>query len=140
MNQVPIVIDYFKLEADFQHFLAYSNYGELSDEETERLRTAYTHGGSYDAVSEFGFDIAINAIKKGHRVARAGWNGKGMFLFLVPERVSRAYDSPLNALAEPGAMITRKSYVAIRAADGTIVPWLASQSDLLERDWYIVTN
>jgi hypothetical protein len=138
MNQVPIVIDYFKLEADFQHFLAYSNYGELTEEEQERLRTAYTHGGMYDAISEFGFDLAIKALKKGHKVTREGWNGKDMFLFFVPERVSRAYDSPLNTMVESGAMVKRRAYIAMKTVNGEVVPWVPSQSDIVEKDWKIV--
>lgn len=139
MNQVPIVVDYFRLEADFQHFLAYSNYGELTPEETERLRSAYSHGGDYDSVSEFGFDLAVRAVKRGHKVARAGWNGKDMFLFMVPERISRAYESPLNTMVEAGAMVKRRAYIAMRTANGEVVPWHATQSDILEQDWFIVT-
>jgi len=140
MNQVPIVVDYFRLEADFQHFLAYSNYGELTEEETTRLRNAYMHGGDYDSVSQFGYDLAVRALKNGHKVAREGWKGKNMFLFLVKERSSRAYEFPLNTMVEAGAIVKRRAYIAMRTADGEVVPWHATQSDMLEQDWFILQS
>lgn len=140
MNQVPIVKDYFELDKHFEHFLAYSNFGELTEAELTRLKTAYCDGGWYDTVSEFGYDIAIKAIKLGLRVARTSWNGKGQFVFMVPERTSRAYDSPLNATAEAGTMIKRRAYLALRTVNGEVVPWVPSQSDNIENDWFIVTD
>lgn len=66
---------------------------------------------------------AVSAMRAGLRVARAGWNGKGMWLELhVPDGPSRL-DLP---------------YVVMHTAQGTRVPWLCSQTDLLAIDWVTV--
>ena len=91
------------------------------------------------------FGKAIEALKEGKRVAREGWNGKGMWLALQA-------GSEINAdQARGGATLFRKSepdlpikikigaHIDMRAADGTIVVgWLASQTDMLSEDWVIL--
>lgn len=64
------------------------------------------------------FSEALDRLKAGETVARSGWNGKGMYLFLV--RVPEAH---------------RLDYIAMQTADGSLVPWVASHSDLLGTDW-----
>lgn len=67
-----------------------------------------------------GFGDALAALEQGGVVQRAGWNGKAMWLRLqVPDTHSK--------MTLP--------YIYMRTADGHLVPWLASQSDLLARDW-----
>lgn len=68
---------------------------------------------------------ALHAMRNGHRIRRAGWNGKGMSLRIVP------LDAPLHG---PGC---RREYVEMQDAQGMLVPWLASQTDLLAADWEI---
>lgn len=69
------------------------------------------------------FGQALNALEHGKRVARLGWNGKGMWLYLViPSATS----------------VMRRPFIAMNPVDGALVPWVASQSDLLCRDWEIV--
>ena len=65
------------------------------------------------------FGQAIQFMKAGHRVARLGWNGKGMYVYLVPG-------------AEKFL-----PYIAMKTAQDTVVPWLASQSDMLADDWIV---
>jgi hypothetical protein len=66
---------------------------------------------------------AVTLLRAGHRVSRYGWNGKGMFLELqAPDTYSK--------MTLP--------YVYMKTADGNLVPWLCSQTDLLARDWMIV--
>jgi hypothetical protein len=91
------------------------------------------------------FGQAIEALKEGKKVAREGWNGKGMYLTLQE-------GSEINALdARGGAALARKNekdlpvkikicpHIDMRAADGSIViGWLASQTDMLSEDWQIV--
>lgn len=88
------------------------------------------------------FDIgtAINAMRSGHKVARAGWNGKNMFLFLVQGLTFEANRPPLLGIYPKGAKIDYQPHVDMRTADGTIVPWLASQTDLLADDWCLVST
>lgn len=83
---------------------------------------------------------AVEALKQGKRVARAGWNGKGMWLAFqkgYPQGI------PINAnTAEatgiaPGTVCVFDPYVMMKTAGGSFVPWLCSQTDLLADDWEI---
>lgn len=66
------------------------------------------------------FSEALAALKCGARVRRAGWNGPGMWLALqVPDAHSK--------MTLP--------YIYLSTVDGDLVPWLASQTDILSRDW-----
>lgn len=84
------------------------------------------------------FGDAVRELKAGKKVARNGWNGKGMFLFLVPGSVFKVNRAPLNTIYPEGVEIRYCPHVDMRTADGSIVPWLASQSDVLSEDWVVV--
>ena len=84
------------------------------------------------------FGNAIEALKEGKRVARAGWNGKGMFLFLVPGSNFIVNREPLLSIMGEGAQITYRPHIDMKDAEGKVVPWLASQTDMLAEDWAIV--
>lgn len=95
---------------------------------------------------KFDFGDAIRHVKDGQRVAREGWNGKGMFVYLnrgsecgsemcgshtggVPRRLFDAGDF---------GTVTRMPNFNMRAADGsTVTGWLASQTDMLAEDWVL---
>ena len=85
------------------------------------------------------FSWALRKIKEGHKVSREGWNGKGMFVFLVPESEFKVNRPPLLGIYDEGTDIKYQAHIDMRTADGTIVPWLASQSDLLSLDWEVVS-
>lgn len=85
------------------------------------------------------FQSALSAIKAGQRVSRAGWNGKGMFIFLVPGSQFIVNREPLMSILGEGTLVDYHGHVDMKTADGTIVPWLCSQTDLLAEDWGIVT-
>lgn len=73
-----------------------------------------------------GTDIgwAIEMMRDGRKVTRDGWNGKGQFLQLqVPDENSK--------MTLP--------YIYINTVDGNLVPWLASQTDILADDWQTVS-
>lgn len=94
------------------------------------------------------FGLAIEAMKKGSRVARKGWNGKGMFVYLVEGSTvngvllrGAAMDHVYQTLTGPTDETRVKvcSHIDMKAADGSIVVgWLASQTDMLSEDWEIV--
>lgn len=70
------------------------------------------------------FGQALEALIKGGAVARQGWNGKGMYIKLqTPTETSK---------------MTRP-YIYMKTADNQLVPWVASQSDILSDDWVGVT-
>jgi len=86
------------------------------------------------------FAEALTLLKHGARVARAGWNGKGMFLFLVPGSVFKVNRAPLLGIYPEGTEITYCPHIDMKTADDKVVPWLASQSDLLAEDWILVVD
>ena len=83
----------------------------------------------------FNFSTALSLVKKGKRVARRGWNGKEMFIFLVPGSTFKVNRPPLMGIYPEGTEINYSPHIDMRTADGEIVPWLASQTDLLSEDW-----
>jgi hypothetical protein len=95
---------------------------------------------AYQPVSAMTFGHAVEMLKVGHKVARAGWNGKGMFLYFVP---AASYPAQRNTLGTmigvfPDDMVPYCAYIAMKTADNKVVPWLASQTDVLAEDWAIV--
>lgn len=86
----------------------------------------------------FNFSQALELVKNGARLARTGWNGKGMFIFLVPGSEFKVNRPPLLGIYPEGTEIKYHGHVDMRTADGQIVPWLCSQTDMLAEDWAIV--
>ena len=100
-------------------------------------------------MGQMDFGGAIKALKEGHKVARKGWNGKGMFLWLKPASEIKAEwcrDSMLKNLAEQnGGSIEALGTICMYTHDNSgrraiLTGWLASQSDMLLEDWVIVEN
>lgn len=83
------------------------------------------------------FGVAIMNLKEGRRVARNGWNGKGMYLYYVP---AAAYPPSTDVAREAfgGEPVPYGAYIAMKTAQGNVVPWLASQTDMLAEDWIIL--
>ena len=84
------------------------------------------------------FGQALTALTEGKRVARAGWNGKGIFLFLVPGSNFRVNREPLLSMLGEGTEVTYRPHIDMKDAEGKVVPWLASQTDMLAEDWELV--
>lgn len=93
------------------------------------------------------FGDAIEALKKGKKVTRKGWNGKGMFLWLKQGVIIKSdwcHDPMLKNLAnENGGEIFGLPTICMYTHDSTgrkaiLTGWLASQSDMLLEDWEIV--
>lgn len=84
------------------------------------------------------FSKALEALKEGKKVAREGWNGKGMFVFLVPGSVFKVNRPPLLGIYPEGTEINYHAHIDMKTADNKIVPWLASQTDILAEDWVIL--
>ena len=93
---------------------------------------------SYYSASNPTFGFALEIMKVGHKIARKGWNGKGMFIFLVPGSRFQVSRPPLLNIYPEGTIIDYRPHIIMKTADGQIVPWVASQSDLLENDWFLV--
>lgn len=70
----------------------------------------------------FDFGVALTQLKSGFKVARAGWNGKGMWLALQRPDANSKMTLP---------------YIYMSTVTGDLVPWLASQTDMLAEDWQV---
>lgn len=104
----------------------------------DAFESGYKQLPSYTGFLNFGG--ALDALKAGHRVARAGWNGKGMFLFLVPGSRFAVNRAPLLGIYPEGTMIDYHPHIDMKTAQGYVVPWLASQADMLACDWLVVED
>ena len=89
---------------------------------------------------------AIAAMRFGRKVARTGWNGKGMWLILVKGqsaelRGGTPYAAALNSDGKTQSSVVIEPHIDMYTAQGTMQPgWLASQADLLATDWEVVNG
>ncbi len=93
---------------------------------------------AYRPCSAMTFGLALEAVKRGARIARAGWNGKGMFAYLVPANSYPAQTGAAKAFFGEGGMVPYNAYLALKGADDTVSTWAPSGSDALAEDWLIV--
>lgn len=78
------------------------------------------------------FGLALEGLKKGNRVARKGWNGKGIFIELQrPDEYSKM-SHPYIFIDTTGLQSDNPD------ARRNLVPWLASQTDMLSEDWVVI--
>lgn len=95
-----------------------------------------------EQINDFGW--AIQQLKEGNRVCRSGWNGKGMYLWLLPAATVKAEwcrEPHLKAQAEAnGGEIEALGSIRMMTADRKVITgWLASQTDMLAEDWQLVS-
>ncbi|HUT87319.1 MAG TPA: DUF2829 domain-containing protein [Candidatus Heimdallarchaeota archaeon] len=69
------------------------------------------------------FGDALDDLKRGKRIARLGWNGVGMWL-------KAQYPDEHSKMTLP--------YIYMSTAQGDLVPWMASQTDILSEDWVVL--
>lgn len=91
---------------------------------------------AYQPLDKLSVGHAIEAVKKGAKITRSGWNGKGQYVYFVPENRYAAQTD--IAKAEFGDTVPYRAYLALKTVQGDVVPWIASQSDVLTNDWQIV--
>jgi hypothetical protein len=84
------------------------------------------------------FGQAIEAMKAGQKVARAGWNGKGMFAYYVPANSYPAQTGAAKSHFGEGSMVPYNAYMAIKNVNETVSTWVPSVNDVLSDDWRIV--
>lgn len=86
-----------------------------------------------ETIGDFGW--AIQAMKRGEKVARKGWNGKGMYIVLSLDKSSHFLKEPNEQATK---VTTNLPYICMSTATGYLQPgWLASQADILSEDWEI---
>ena len=90
------------------------------------------------------FGQAVEALKKGNKVARTGWNGKGMFVYMVrairydKDRLpneSYGHLKDCDSCGDSTGVVTFNTYFAIKNVDGTVSTWVPSVNDCLSEDW-----
>lgn len=80
---------------------------------------------------EMDFGEILKHIKAGLQVARKGWNGKGMYLELIPaDGWAKLFGNTTDYVSAP--------FIMMKTADDKLVPWLASQTDILAEDWVVI--
>lgn len=100
------------------------------------------------AMSGLSFGQALELMKQGHILRRAGWNGRGMCVFFVEGAIDSDLDDddipelisgvPARLFKRGAETVTRMPSISMINADGNIVPgWLASQTDILAADWEV---
>lgn len=118
------------------------NYGPVEGHGQPGYKVVYADGyaswspaaafeAAYRECSAMSFGLALEMLKAGKRVARAVWNGKGMWLVLI---------HPGNAMHTSAAgKFDMQPCIGMKTADGNMQPgWLASQADILAEDWTVV--
>lgn len=73
-------------------------------------------------MGSFDFSQVLYELKEGRRVYREGWNGKGMWIHLQRPDIHSKMTLP---------------YIYMHTVQGDLVPWLASQTDILAEDWHV---
>lgn len=92
---------------------------------------------AYQPFHQLSFGHAIVALESGRKVCRAGWNGKGMFLYYVPAN-SYPAQTQIAKLHFKDGMVPYGAYIAMKTADENVVPWTCSQTDMAAKDWMII--
>ena len=82
------------------------------------------------------FGEALHLLKEGKKLAREGWNGKGMFIVLVPSKVINLNEKFKKLLGTD--KVEFNQHFIIKNVNGTISTWVPSVNDCLAEDWYIV--
>lgn len=98
---------------------------------------------AYRRIDNLTFGLAIEALKQGKKVARKGWNGKGMFLYLVRgtmvDKENLRNEASIQPIEDHTGTVTFLAHIDMFTAQKTVnVGWLASQTDILSEDWEIV--
>jgi len=103
---------------------------------------------AYRKTDNMTFGLAIEAMKKGKKIARKGWNGKNMWLVHMSGMTLPAFNDQTSGkkvndrtakLIGENTPLETLPYIAMWTADKKWLPgWLASQTDMLAEDWFIV--
>ena len=89
------------------------------------------------------FGKVIEYLKEGNLMARKGWNGKNMFIWMKPEfeiKSEFCKDPILKKIADDNSgSITGLPTICMKTADNKILTgWIASQTDIFAEDWFVV--
>ena len=114
-------------------------YEETTDE-TDKVK-ADNSDKDFNGLLKVGkgtFGMAIEAAKQGFKVARTGWNGSGMFAYIVPANSYPAQTGVAKEHFGENAMVPYRAYWALKTAQDDVATWSPSGSDSLAEDWIVV--
>lgn len=94
---------------------------------------------AYRPIKGMTFGMALEALKIGQKVARSGWNGKGMFVYYVPPASYPVQTEPAKKHFGDNSLVPYNAYLAIKNVNETVSTWVPSINDALAEDWEIVT-
>ena len=83
----------------------------------------------------FDFGEALKRMKQGKKVCRLGWNGKGQFVYYVPENRYVAQTDAAKSIAGEDGKVPYRAYLALKTTQGDVTTWVPSISDCLAEDW-----
>ena len=114
--------------------------GEFYPVRDKVFKDTYMLMEAFQDLDRMHFGDALRLLQSGLRVTRAGWNGKGMWLAMTKGRDVRtdtlwAHAAKERLLLDGIYEVKVRDYIVMKTADGEIVPWVASQSDMLVSDW-----
>jgi len=113
--------------------------GVWDADEPEKETKSDAHVTSKTVMNDnLNFGQAIEAAKAGNRVARAGWNGSGMFAYIVPAASYPAQTGAAKAHFGENGMVPYREYWALKTAQNDVATWAPSGSDSLASDWMIL--
>lgn len=119
------------------------NYRDIND--TRHLvMDSHTMEDEYREIKDgTGFNNALLLLKAGAKVARSGWNGKGMWLELIKAKDYQIHNHDFGPKNEHDHNWKERvpqflPWIGMKTADNKFVPWLASQTDMLAVDWIII--
>lgn len=84
------------------------------------------------------FGEALEALEAGKKLQRTGWNGKGMFVYLVPANEYPAQTGAAKEYFGENSMVPYNAYFAIKNVNETVSTWVPSVNDCLAKDWVII--
>ena len=93
---------------------------------------------AYRETTGLTFGLAMEAMKKGAKVERKGWNGKGMFVYFVPPASYPVQTGAAKSHFGEGSMVPYNGYMAIKNVDETVSTWVPSINDCLADDWMVL--
>ena len=96
---------------------------------------------AYREIDGMNFGLAIEAAKKGAKITRRGWNGKGMWVIYrtgYPDGIPCNKNTAEAVGIPEGSLFKVRPYLQMKCVDGSFQMWLASQSDILADDWEII--
>ncbi len=116
----------------------------VQPQESPKTRVKYaTYAEAMTHLSEHPLNVgligsALEALKNGHAIARTGWNGKDMFVYMVPADSYAATTGVEKAYFGPDAAVPYSAHLAIKNTDDTVSTWVPSVNDCMANDWILV--